>query len=235
MTRGLTDRTLKTLKPAPAGSRYDVRDGQTPGLVVRVSDTGSRTFALQARFPAARARRGEPWASIRILTLEAARDKARTWRRMIREGEDPAQAEADARRDAQRHAENTFGTVAEAFIVHIRAQGQRRAAAVEREIRRELMPAWREKPIAGIKRDDVVKLVKALAAGALTCAHGVRRGPVDFQLRDCAGCLRDRGLALRSVAADADHPAQEGAPARPERRGTPCVVAGHRTTRQPLG
>jgi hypothetical protein len=45
----LTDRALKALKPK--GRRYDVRDPETPGLVVRVSLTGSRSFTLQARFP----------------------------------------------------------------------------------------------------------------------------------------------------------------------------------------
>jgi integrase len=46
----LTDRFLKALKAAPAGQRYDVLDTVVPGLIVRVTDTGTRTFALLARF-----------------------------------------------------------------------------------------------------------------------------------------------------------------------------------------
>ena len=48
-TKALTDRTLQALKPK--GRRYDVRDADCAGLVVRVSETGSRHFTLQARFP----------------------------------------------------------------------------------------------------------------------------------------------------------------------------------------
>jgi len=49
--RRLTDRTLKSLKPAKSGSRYDVMDVITPGFGVRVTDKGKRTFSLVSRFP----------------------------------------------------------------------------------------------------------------------------------------------------------------------------------------
>ena len=46
----LTDRTLKALKPAGAGSRYDLMDADVSGLGVRVTDRGQRTFILIARY-----------------------------------------------------------------------------------------------------------------------------------------------------------------------------------------
>lgn len=49
--RALTDRTLKALKPAPAGKRYERRDDLVTGLLVRVTETGKRTFMLQTRYP----------------------------------------------------------------------------------------------------------------------------------------------------------------------------------------
>ena len=65
MTRkNLSDRTLKALKPAPPGSRYDKRDAQVPGLIVRVTEKGTRTFMLQARFAGAPGPPGERWAPI---------------------------------------------------------------------------------------------------------------------------------------------------------------------------
>jgi hypothetical protein len=49
MKRILNDRMLKTLKPAPAGRRYDLMDSIVPGLGVRVTDKGQRTFVLRCR------------------------------------------------------------------------------------------------------------------------------------------------------------------------------------------
>ena len=53
MRNRLIDRTLKALKPAEAGSRYDVMDSDVRGLGLRVSDKGKRTFILIARYPGA--------------------------------------------------------------------------------------------------------------------------------------------------------------------------------------
>ena len=55
----LNDRTLKALKPAHAGCRYEKRDSVVPGLLVRVTETGKRTFMLQTRSPAALSQPGE--------------------------------------------------------------------------------------------------------------------------------------------------------------------------------
>ena len=46
-----TDRSLKALRPAAAGQRYDLHDAVVPGLGVRVSDR-SKKFFLVCRFPA---------------------------------------------------------------------------------------------------------------------------------------------------------------------------------------
>ncbi len=49
--RTLTDRALKALKAAKAGKRYDIADSVVPGLAIRVTDTGQKTFVLVARYP----------------------------------------------------------------------------------------------------------------------------------------------------------------------------------------
>jgi len=51
MRKHLTDRALKALRPADAGSRYEVMDSDVRGLGLRVSDKGKRTFILIARYP----------------------------------------------------------------------------------------------------------------------------------------------------------------------------------------
>jgi hypothetical protein len=49
--RVLTDRTIKALKPAKPGQRFEVADAGMPGMVLRVTDRGTKTFALVARYP----------------------------------------------------------------------------------------------------------------------------------------------------------------------------------------
>jgi hypothetical protein len=47
----LTDRFLQSLKPAKPGDRDDYPDTVLPGLVARVTDKGTKTFNLIARYP----------------------------------------------------------------------------------------------------------------------------------------------------------------------------------------
>lgn len=59
--RRLTYRTLEAMKPAAAGKRYDISDAEVPGLLVRVTKNGVRTFVLSARYP------GSKWSTRRAL------------------------------------------------------------------------------------------------------------------------------------------------------------------------
>jgi len=45
----ITDRTLRGLKPAPAGKRTVVWDTAVPGLCVRVTDKGAASFNVMRR------------------------------------------------------------------------------------------------------------------------------------------------------------------------------------------
>ena len=49
--RTLNDRTIKALKPAPAGQRRDLWDTVVPGLGIRSTDKGNHTYVLLTRFP----------------------------------------------------------------------------------------------------------------------------------------------------------------------------------------
>jgi integrase len=163
--RTLTEPYIKALKPAPAGQRYAIADALVPGLKVRVTDKGSKSFILWRRFggapnPAARA-----LGTVGVMTLAEARDKARSWLELIKRGEDP-------RGDATA-GDNTFGAVVEEYLQR-HVAGQRKAADVEREIRKELLPRWRNKTLAAITRKDVTHLVDEIKdRGALYQAHNV--------------------------------------------------------------
>jgi integrase len=160
--RTLTDRGIKALKPAKPGKPYDAMDAVVPGLGVRVSETGRRTFILVARFPGSKNPTRRALGEYGALTLEHARSKARNWIELIRRGIDPKVQEERTRREELRKQQTTFEAVAEDFIErHIK--GQRRATDTQREIRKELISRWRTRPISEIARDDVVRLIEEIS------------------------------------------------------------------------
>jgi len=140
-----TDRKLKSLKPAR--KRYDIMDADVPGFGVRVSEKGQRTFILIARYPGSSNPTRRAVGEYPALGLERARERARHWRDLIRQGIDPKTEEERLRRLELRKQETTFVAVAEDYIDrHVR--GQRKANDSEREIRKELIAHWGDRPIA---------------------------------------------------------------------------------------
>jgi len=178
--RALTDRTLKSLRPAKAGTRYDVMDGIVPGLAVRVTETSHKSFVLLARFPGSKNPTRRALGDYGELTIEKARQKARDWLALIEVGKDPKAEEERKRASEQQRRANAFGAVAEDFIteklgkkvnknsdgIEFASYAERKGAEVERDIRREFLPAWGNRPISDISDIDVVSIIKAKKAGA---------------------------------------------------------------------
>jgi integrase len=165
--RNLTPTLISGLKPAPAGTRYQVMDAQVPGFGVRVTDTGNRTFILRVRYPGGASPSRREIGNCTELSLTDARDKARRWRSMVGQGIDPAAAEAaEAAATAQKQA-TTFEAVVADFIKE-KLPGERKGKDVEREIRRDLMPRWKNRPIASITDLDVIAVIKAKIPDAKT-------------------------------------------------------------------
>lgn len=125
-----TDRALKALKPAPKGTdRYEIPDAIVPGLLVRVTETGKKSFVLVARYP------GKKNPTRRLLgtyiektgdagtadgqdfsSLEAARKKAREWLTLLAGGVDPqVRSEELKAREIERQA-NTFGDAIDIYL-----------------------------------------------------------------------------------------------------------------------
>jgi integrase len=182
--RYLADRTLKALAPAKAGKRFEVWDTKLPGFGVRVGDeidtarpgkAGRIAFVLYARYP-----RSPKSPTRRVvgqygpLSLEQARDKAGDWLQMIRKGVDPADVEEASRQAALRQQDQTFAAVAEKFIDHVKAQKERKAAEVERDLRREFIKPWGGRPVAGITPHDVAAVIDAaVKRGKRARAHNL--------------------------------------------------------------
>lgn len=170
--KALTDRTLKALQPAPKGKRYDLADAVVPGLGVRVTDKGQKTFVFVARYPGSKNPTRRALGEYGALTLEQARSKARGWIEMIQRGVDPAQHEERERLAEERRRQNTFGAVAEDFISE-KLPAERSGKFVEREIRQNFMPKWAARPITEITDDEIVALIKAKARKAPSQARNL--------------------------------------------------------------
>jgi integrase len=166
----LTEKGVVSLRPAPSGKRYIISDALVPGLGVRVTDRGHRSFVLGARFPGSKHFVRREIGAVGAITLADARETARAWITMIRGGRDPHVFEQKKRAEAALRAANTFGSVAEDFIAGP-LRGKRKAAAAEREIRKELIPLWGERPITEIERRDVTTLIEAIAKRGTTGSY----------------------------------------------------------------
>jgi Arm DNA-binding domain/Phage integrase central domain len=170
----LTGRKLKFLKPARTGERYEVLDELVPGFGVRVTDRGQRTFILKTRYPGSRHPTRRALGEYGVLTLEAARDKAREWLKLIKQGSDPACVEEEKRQAKLRQQNNTFAAVAEKFIAYAKANGERKAEEMERDIRQHFHPLWEARPIASITAHDVAAAIEPLVKrGKRAHAHNL--------------------------------------------------------------
>ena len=168
----LTDRYIKTRKAAAPGKRDDHHDALVPGLALRVTDKGHKSFILLARFPSrpkntTRRALGEYGA----LTLDDARNKARTWLEMIHKGLDPAAEAAKKEAAARVLAVNTFPAVIDEYM---KRPGARLAKAeiVRRILTAEFVKPWTGRAITDIKPVDVAAAVRAIVdRGAPYQAH----------------------------------------------------------------
>jgi len=167
----LTDVAIRKLK-APIAGKRDLRwDALVPGLAVRVTDKGTKSLVLVVRYPGDRHPAPRTLGEYGAITLEAARDKARTWLALIAQGIDPRQQEAEQvkkREDeaAKKAAEqaNTFCAAFEQFVARHLSK-LRTGKDVEREMRRLLMPTWGPRPLTSITRKDVKTVINSLADG----------------------------------------------------------------------
>jgi integrase len=158
--KNLTPTLISGLKPAPDGKRYQVMDTQVPGFGIRVTDTGNRSFILRTRYPGSTNPGRREIGQYADITLSEAREKARKWRSLVRQGIDPAAEEEKQRQEAIRKQAVTFSAVAEDFI-HDKLPAERKGKDVEREIRRDLLPKWKDLVLTEISDLHVSSLTKA--------------------------------------------------------------------------
>jgi integrase len=162
-TQNLTVRSIQGLKPGRA--RYEVFDAQMPGLAIRVTPSGHKSWVLLYRHH----------GRLRRFTLgrypdrglAEARKEALNARGRILNGADPA---------TQKHDERaTYGdTVGALYELYKKATEKKRSWPEQRRIfEHEVLPAWRHRRVADMTRRDIRMLVDRKAETAPIMANRI--------------------------------------------------------------
>jgi len=162
--RLLADKFVRGLRPAAPGQRDRYWDSKVPGFGVQVTDRGAKSFIVYARIQKVPVRLFLGDAS--KMGLAAARKKARAWLDLIEQGVDPREVARQAELAAQRSRRTTFAAVCEAWLAEAVRDQQRKAAEVERDVRREFVARWGNRPIAEITALDVRNAIREVKARA---------------------------------------------------------------------
>jgi integrase len=156
-TRKLTDLFVDRVKP-PAKGRDAYFDASFPGLALRVTPSGAKSWCLFYRLNG-RQRLFTIGPYPPIKPAQARREAQSAFDR-VREGFDPAD-EKRARRDLRTPELDTFGAVTHDYLErHLRAN--RRPSTyheAKRDLEHDALPKWRNRPIASITRGAVIDLV----------------------------------------------------------------------------
>jgi integrase len=147
--KALTVKTLEALKPQ--AKRYEVHDLHCPGLSVRISAQGQKTFNVKFRYGVKqkRLRLGE----YPRISLATARDKAIDALRQVDEGIDPTHR--------RRQTNMTVEAVCGEFVrLHAKARNKS-WRETERVLEREFISTFGQRDVRDIKRWDVLEMMDA--------------------------------------------------------------------------
>ena len=161
----LTARFLESVKPA--GSRIEYFDEHTPGLAIRVSESGVKTWVLLYRTQPSEDTQDTP--RLRRLTLgrypdldlKGARNRAQQERGSVAKGKDPAAIKQALRRSAGRG--DTVADLAKEYIDKYAKQHKRSWREDDRMLEAVVLPAWRHRKVLSLTRRDVRELIEGIA------------------------------------------------------------------------
>ena len=146
----LTDKGITALKPEP-GKRRHVLDSIIPGLAVRVTEKGVKTFVLITRLHGKQ--RWITLGRVGVLSLAQARTEAGKAVVKAKAGEDPRPRPEVA---------NDFGSIVDNVIDRYAKKKQRSWPETQRIFDVYVLPEWRGHPITSITRRDVTALMDGI-------------------------------------------------------------------------
>lgn len=153
MKRNLTDRVVGATKPPKTG-RLELGDELVRGLVLRITATGARSWALRYRDKHQRQQR-ITLGKYPDVTLKKARQKALEALASNASGE-------DLRASKQTITIATFGDLAEEYLVRHVDASLRKSQVMRRMFEMHILPKLRDNVLEDMRRGDVVALLHDL-------------------------------------------------------------------------
>lgn len=191
----LTDRAVQAAKAKP-GERLELHDALTPGLTLRVTDKGAKSWVLRYRGPDGRSQRYKVGDGARM-ALRAARLEAGRLKDEIDKGADPLAQRRQAKAAAEAKTVRTFGDLLEAYWLACEVgdwkprKKQKRVGTITYEkgiAERHISPTLDKLPLDEIKRATVRALLRKMkdrGIGAQTNrTHAVIRQVFNFAIRE---------------------------------------------------
>ncbi len=152
----LTDLFVERAKP-PARGRIEYFDASFPGLALRVTKDGGKSWSVFYRF-GGRLRRHTLGRYPAIKPAQA-RAAATAALERVRDGVDPGE-EKRARRDQRTPEADTFGAASADYLKHVEANNRRSTfLGAKRDVEFDALKKWRKRPLASVSRRDVVDLI----------------------------------------------------------------------------
>jgi Arm DNA-binding domain/Phage integrase central domain len=152
----LTDMVITRTEP-PVRGRIELVDTIVPGLVLRVTSDGFRSFAVRYRIDGRQRRL--TLGRYPIVSLANARKRGRETLGKVAAGIDPVTEKAEAAEAAQAAARETVETVVRDYVArHLRPR-TRTWQKTERRLERDVVARWRNRPLASISRPEVRELL----------------------------------------------------------------------------
>jgi integrase len=150
----LTQRQLDKLPTRKR--RYSLPDPVQPGLIIRVSPSGLKSFTVVERYRKPFQNGRQVWRVVgdsSFMSLDEARGAARGIVRKIRLNLPLDEA-----------PEDSLGDVANKWLKDVHERGYRTAKEIERVVRKFLTPTLGDYPFASVKRSDLTRVLDNVAA-----------------------------------------------------------------------
>ena len=163
----------RNVDAAGAGRWYDAKlpgfglyvspDGRTRSYFVEYRPKGLGRAGGKKRLTFAR--HGGPRPDGSSWTADLARDEALRLLGSIKAGGDPLAERAAAKARAEAAAADSFGAAVRRWL-DTDQKDNRRRSEVERMLRKDVLPAWGSRPLASVRKRDVIELVERVHARA---------------------------------------------------------------------
>ncbi len=153
----LTVAGIETLRPPSAG-RKEYLDTVVPQLALRVTENGVKSFAVRTRIKGTGKQIRVTLGEFPAVGLSEARNAARDALNAARRGVDPNEEKKRQAEALKEHRANTFEQVSKLFIKRY-AKKNRTWPETQRILDRYVLPKWADRPVAEIRKTDVVELL----------------------------------------------------------------------------